>query len=324
MAATAHTILRPIAPSDSLEALTALLHRAYARLAAMGLNFTAVDQSVETTKRRVESGQCFVAEAGGQIVGTVTVCDAYDPNREPWARATPWFYRRDVAHLHQLAVDPLAQGQGLGDRLVVAGEQWARERGRAGLVLDTAAPAAHLRQHYARLGYRDVDEVQWAGKRYRSVLMVKALAEPAPHAQDHEHRCALVRTLWAHVQARDWSGMRAAFADDAVMRWPVTGERFQGAELIVRVNAEYPEGWSIDVKAVDALADGRVHSMVEVPHGVQRYFAQSRFGFSGTRIVELIEHWAGAETPPAWRTAERLGAGYVRDRLQIQESRDAP
>ena len=30
--------LRPLAAGDSIEALTALLHRAYARLAALGLN----------------------------------------------------------------------------------------------------------------------------------------------------------------------------------------------------------------------------------------------------------------------------------------------
>jgi GNAT superfamily N-acetyltransferase len=307
MAALSAT-LRPLAATDSLEALTALLHRAYARLAAMGLNFTAVDQSVETTRRRVESGQCFVAEAAGQIVGTVTVCEAYDPNREPWARATPWFYRRDVAHMHQLAVDPSAQGQGLGDRLVAACEKWARERGRSALALDTAAPAAHLRQRYARLGYRDVDEVQWAGKCYRSVLMVRALAEPAPQAQDFEHRCALVRTLWAHVQARDWAAMRAAFASDAAMAWPCSGERLLDADAIVRVNSIYPEGWTLRVVEVAALADGRVHSVVEVTHGAQRFFGNSRFRFSGAAIAQAEEYWATVEPPPAWRTAAAIGA----------------
>ena len=308
MAATAHTILRPIAPSDSLEALTALLHRAYARLAAMGLNFTAVDQSVEDTRRRVASGQCFVADDGGQLVGTVTVCEAYDPNREPWARATPWFYRRDVAHLHQLAVDPGAQGQGLGDRLLAAGEQWAQARGRGAVALDTAVPAAHLRQRYARLGYADVDEVQWPGKRYRTVVMLKALAAPAPNALDHEHRCALVRTVWANVQARDWTAMRAMYADAATMHWPCSGETFLDADAIVRVNAIYPEGWALRIVAVDALADGRVHSVVEVTHGAQRLFANSIFRFDGACVAAVEEYWAGVEPPPAWRTASAIGA----------------
>ena len=306
--AALNAVLRPLAATDSLEALTALLHRAYARLATTGLNFTAVDQSVEDTARRVATGQCFVAEDGGQIVGTVTVCEAYDPNREPWARAAPWFYRRDVAHLHQLAVDPGAQGQGLGDRLLAAGEQWARERGRRAVALDTAVPATHLRQRYARLGYADVDEVQWSGKRYRTVLMVKPLAEPAPSAQDHEHRCAQVRTLWAHVQARDWAALRAMYADAATMHWPCSDEAFLDADAIVRVNAIYPEGWAVRIVAVDALADGRVHSVVEVRHAAERFFGNSLFRFDGARVAAVEEYWASVEPPPAWRNPATIGA----------------
>ena len=106
--------------------------------------------------------------------------------------------------------------------------------------------------------------------------------------------------------------MRAAFADGAVMHWPVSGERFEGADLIVRVNADHPEGWSIDVHAVDALADGRVLSSVTVDHDGQRFFTQSLWRFDGARIVEATEHWASAEAPPAWRSAERFGPGYTR------------
>ena len=293
--------LRPLAPSDSLAALTALLHGAYSRLGAMGLNYTAVDQTVAVTAQRVASGQCFVAEREGRIVGTVTVGGAWDVQRVPGARQCPWYLRRDIAHLHQLGVDPAAQGQGIGTALIAACEQWARAQGLGAIALDTAAPASHLRARYARLGYSDADEVQWSGKTYRTVIMVKALTGPVPCTGDVEHRCALVRALWAHVQARDWAAMRAAFADDVRTLWPVTGERFVGADVIVRINAEYPEGWRIEVKEIDALADGRVHSLVEVPHGEQRFFAHSRFTFAGTQIAQLCEHWAVAEAPPAWR-----------------------
>jgi GNAT superfamily N-acetyltransferase len=305
-------MLRPLAASDSLESLTALLHRAYARLGAMGLNFTAVDQSVQATRDRVEAGQCFVLDANGELAGSIVVAGPFDEQNNPGVRASPWYLRRDVAHLHQLAVDPAHQRQGHGERLIAAGEDWARERGYRGIALDTALPAAHLRAHYERLGYTTVDEVQWRGKRYRSVVMLKSLTSPAPTLDDPEQRCALVRALWAHVQARDWTAMRGAFVDGAVTRWPVTGERFGDAETLVRVNAEYPEGWSIEVKTVDALVDGRVHSLVEVLQGGQRFFAHSRFSFEGQRIVALEEHWATAEAAPAWRCAERLGPAYQR------------
>jgi hypothetical protein len=136
-----------------------------------------------------------------------------------------------------------------------------------------------------------------------------------PAAADTAQRCALVRALWAHVQARDWAAMRAAFADDAVMHWPVTGERLHGADLIVRVNAEYPEGWRIELRSVDALADGRVLAVLEVPHDGERFFAQGVYAFSGTRIAEATEYWATREAPPAWRTAARFGPGLKQERI---------
>lgn len=303
--------LRPLQASDSIEALTALLHRAYAPLGAMGLNYTAVDQSVETTHRRVRGAHCLVAEQGGVIVGTVVVQGPQDAGETPDARACAWYLRRDLAHLHQLGVEPSAQGRGIGNALIEACERWAREQGFRAIALDTAMPAMHLRQRYAALGYAEVGDVQWRGKRYRTVIMVKPLGTgAAPTADDGEHRCALVRALWAHVQARDWTAMRAAFADDAVMHWPVTAERFEGADLIVRVNAEYPEGWSVAVKNVDALVDGRVHALVEVTQDGVTYFNHARCTFRGALIAAATEHWATAERPPAWRDAAALGPGY--------------
>ncbi|WP_346656446.1 hypothetical protein [Streptomyces sp. H23] len=36
-------------------------------------------------------------------------------------------------------------------------------------------------------------------------------------------------------------------ADDLVVEWPVSAERIEGRADFVSVNAEYPEGWSIEV-----------------------------------------------------------------------------
>jgi GNAT superfamily N-acetyltransferase len=306
--------LRPLAAVDSFEAITALLHRAYAPLGAAGMNFTAVDQSVEMTRQRAGRGQCFVALQGERIVGTVTVDGMFDPNQHRWARATPWFFRADVAHLHQYAVDPDVQGTGLGARLMQACEDWARSRGCRALALDTAVPATQLRQRYQRAGFRDVAEVQWDGKRYRSVIMLKPLAQragaalPELHEDDAEHHAALVRTLWACFEARDWAAARALFADDARLYWVASDEYLDDADAIIRVNAIYPEGWRIQVCEVTGLRDGRVHSMIEVFHCAQRFIGHSLWTFAGGRIVAVNETWATAEPPPAWRTAEAIGA----------------
>lgn len=65
--------IRDIAAGDSIEALTRLLHSAYARLGDMGLNYTAVDQSALTTAERIKGNHSFVAAADGEIVGTIVV-----------------------------------------------------------------------------------------------------------------------------------------------------------------------------------------------------------------------------------------------------------
>lgn len=59
------TTLRLITAGDDLSALTALLHRAYAPLAAAGMRFVASHQSPDRTRRRIALGECWVAEASG-------------------------------------------------------------------------------------------------------------------------------------------------------------------------------------------------------------------------------------------------------------------
>jgi GNAT superfamily N-acetyltransferase len=161
--------IRPFAATDSITELTALLHRAYARLAQMGLNYTAVDQSAEVTARRIDGGTCYVASADSQLVGTILVQPTYVQNH------CAYFTRPGVACAHQFAVDPRHQGSGIGRLLLERAEQWARESGFLELALDTAEPAHHLVDLYQRLGYRQVGFVHWPGKVYRSVVLSKPL-----------------------------------------------------------------------------------------------------------------------------------------------------
>ena len=163
------TVIRPLEPNDSLEELTKLLHRAYAPLGKLGLNYTAVDQSEATTARRIAKGQCFVAVESSNLVGTIVV--------DPTLPQSPceYFARAGVASAHQFAVAPEWQGQGLGSRLLRRAEVWAKERGFVEIAVDTAEPAEHLISYYVRWGYRRVGWVQWEGKQYRSVVMSKDL-----------------------------------------------------------------------------------------------------------------------------------------------------
>ena len=113
---------------------------------------------------------------------------------------------------------------------------------------------------------------------------------------------AVVRGIWAAFQRHDWAAARAAMADDLVATWWTSGERFDGADAFVAVQADYPAGWMLHVLEVQALADGRVLSMVRVdhpPHGV--FFCTSIARVGASRVVAIEEYWGTAEPPPAWR-----------------------
>lgn len=166
--------IRPWLITDSPVELTELLHRAYARLAAMGLRFWATHQTAEVTEKRIASGECFVAVADGAICGTVLFRDASRTN------GSPWYDRPDVASFGQFAVEPALQGNGLGRRLIAHVEDRAAASGAVELALDTAEPALHLVEWYTRLGYRFIERTQWQHTNYRSVILSKPVGFSRP------------------------------------------------------------------------------------------------------------------------------------------------
>lgn len=161
--------IRPFTDQDSLEALTALLHRAYAPLAEMGLRYLATHQSVDITRDRIAGGVCFVAELEARLIGTIKYSP---PGRE---RGSPWMQRPEVAHISQFGVERSWQRQGIGARLMDHVEAYARDDGAEELALDTAKPAVHLIRWYERRGYRFIEEVDWEVTNYVSVVMSKRL-----------------------------------------------------------------------------------------------------------------------------------------------------
>lgn len=161
--------IRPLQDTDSLEELTDLLHRAYKRLADMGLRFLATHQDVETTRRRIAAGECFAAEWRGRIVGTITF---YRAGAHSGCR---YYTRPEVCHIGQLAVEPSLQNRGIANQLMHHVENHARQNGFVEIALDTAEAAHHLIDWYARHGYRQVGFQQWDVTNYRSVIMAKGL-----------------------------------------------------------------------------------------------------------------------------------------------------
>lgn len=170
--------VRRLRPTDSVTALTSLLHRAYAKQVALGLHALASSQSVEVTRRRIGKGECFVAvtpdaEGRERVVGTIMF-------QEPsWGGAPEsgprWFQRPDVANFSQFAVEPEWQSRGVGRLLLETVEQRARDLGMAELALSTAQPDTELVAYYRRKGYRDIDTHDWGVTNYTSLIMSKSL-----------------------------------------------------------------------------------------------------------------------------------------------------
>ena len=163
--------IRPLAPTDSIEELTALLHRAYAELAAMGLRYSATHQSSEVTAARASEGECALAVLDGVVVGTITLVP---PDR---ARGTAWYDRSDVATFGQFGVEPHLKRHGIGSALLEHVVARALALGARELACDTSERALHLIEYYARRGFRQVGFADWRPHtNYRSVILSRALS----------------------------------------------------------------------------------------------------------------------------------------------------
>ncbi len=167
---TSPVTYRRLQANDDLEAITRLLHAAYALLAAAGMRYVASHQDVATTRRRAAKGETFVAMRDDEVVGIVTLAEAHATH------GSPWYDRPDVASFGQFAVLPVLQRQGIGARLMDIVEARAREKGVVELALDTAEHAEALIAMYARRGYRFIEYAQWDVVNYRSVILSKRLA----------------------------------------------------------------------------------------------------------------------------------------------------
>lgn len=161
--------IRKFGEGDSCEELTELLHRAYRRLADMGLRFIATTQSAEFTRKHMEKGECFLAFKEGKLIGTVFYYT------KMWKDAPPLYQKETVALFGKFAIEPELQNKGYGKVLLDFIEEHARKNGKKEMVLDTSEKALHLIEHYKKQGYKVVHYWQWNDVNYRSVIMAKTL-----------------------------------------------------------------------------------------------------------------------------------------------------
>ena len=157
--------------ADAAE-LTSLLNSAYQELEDRGMNFTAATQNIETTRRRVSEGACWVIEHNGRIAASLTMSV---PPSDDIAALSDYAQQRQTGWLCQVAVAPEFRGRAAAKILFDVACEWATGENIRTVGLDTAVPAEHLAAMYSRWGFAHVDTVQFAGKTYASIVMTKQL-----------------------------------------------------------------------------------------------------------------------------------------------------
>jgi SnoaL-like domain len=112
---------------------------------------------------------------------------------------------------------------------------------------------------------------------------------------------AVVRRVHERMQARDWAGARACVAVDAVVVYPVSGERFTGLRWM-DMNEAYPEGWSIEILEIVEQGD-RAAARVRVTLGAEVALCAGFYSVDGERITGATEIWTteSGDEPPEWR-----------------------
>ena len=191
--------------------------------------------------------------------------------------------------LNHLYIDPQVQGRGIGGQVLA----WiCLEADRRQLPVELMAlKGSDANRFYLRHGFVATGEGEW------DIDYVRLPLWPSVR---------VVRALWSALQARDWAAARRLMRDDMLAVWWTSGERYEGADAFVAMQAAYPEGWTVRLIECERLEDGRVMSLVRVDHRPDVFYATSFFKVDDGLIIGIDEYWATAEAPPAWRTPQAI------------------
>ena len=109
--------------------------------------------------RGLRTSRVLLARNEGRLAGTVRLA-----TKKPWAIDTSYFSTvRKPVYLHDLAVAPDVQGQGIGRLLVEEAMAVARAWPADAIRLDAYDHAAGAGEFYARCGFREVGRVIYRG-----------------------------------------------------------------------------------------------------------------------------------------------------------------
>jgi ribosomal protein S18 acetylase RimI-like enzyme len=144
--------IRSLRPDDH-DAVGELTVAAYATVDPATLD-SGYDDELRDVAARADGVEILVADDGGALVGAVT----YVPGPESPAAE---FTEPDAAGIRMLAVDPSAQGQGVGAALTEACIDLARRDGRAQIILHSTDRMTTAHRLYERFGFRRDRSLDW-------------------------------------------------------------------------------------------------------------------------------------------------------------------
>jgi ribosomal protein S18 acetylase RimI-like enzyme len=108
----------------------------------------------DATRRAAEAEVLVAVDDDGTVLGSVTSC----PEGSPWRElATP-----GEGEFRMLAVDPAAQGRGVGQALVERVVAGFRADGSRGIVLCTMTSMTSAHRIYERLGFDRAPDLDWS------------------------------------------------------------------------------------------------------------------------------------------------------------------
>lgn len=140
-------VIEPAALSDVAD-IVALLQVLFTQEAEFAPDADRQRRGVEMILARPETGQIFVARAGGEVAGMVTLLFTVST-----AIGAP------VCWLEDMVVAAHQRGAGVGSRLITHATGFARTRGFARITLMTDKSNAEARRFYIRHGFMESDMV---------------------------------------------------------------------------------------------------------------------------------------------------------------------
>jgi ribosomal protein S18 acetylase RimI-like enzyme len=143
-------LIRDASPAEHAE-LGELCVRAYRHLGSVSDRYAG---SLRDVAGRAQTARILVAADDGPPLGCVTLILGDGPWRE--------ISRPDEGEFRMLAVDPAAQGRGVGEALVRACIGEVRRAERARVVLSSAADMLAAHRLYERLGFTRAPERDWS------------------------------------------------------------------------------------------------------------------------------------------------------------------